>query len=120
MAGMTGRKLKTHAKERTINTSTGVTSPLDYTTGADRSFYFVFALTACLYSNTKMEQTRHIDMRKPGSRFCTMPIIIKVKSLFYFLLKSNLSNDKLINSVSDNAVIFSHFLSAVFIFYQFC
>ena len=40
----------------------------------------------------------------------------KVKSLFYFLLKSNLSNDNKIKSVWDNAVLFSEFLPPVFIF----
>ena len=39
---------------------------------------------------------------------------IKEKSMFYFLVKSNLACDKKIKYVSDNAVLFFEFVSAVF------
>ena len=48
-----------------------------------------------------------------------MPIIIKVWSLFYFLLKSNFSNKDHILSVWDNAVLFLALYSAVCILINF-
>ena len=62
-------------------------------------------------------------MKKLGLRrnvqFCTMPIIMKVKSLFYFLLKSNLSNDNQSDLFEIMELCFLKFFGAVFIFISY-
>ena len=63
-----------------------------------------------------MQVTVH-EKTRLKTQFCTMPILRW--SLFYFLLKPNLSTDDKIKSVWDNAVLFSGDKkknSAVFIF----